>query len=99
MTYDPFQTFAGSLAHGRDLELGPRGGLMAIINVTPDSFSDGGQFIDAVCRGGAKRDALHWRAGAEILDIGGESTRPDAEPVSAEEEQARILPVIAAIAR
>ncbi|GEC37628.1 dihydropteroate synthase [Sinorhizobium meliloti] len=70
---------------------------MAIINVTPDSFSDGGRFADPDAAVRAALRALE--AGAEILDIGGESTRPDAKPVSADEEQARILPVIAAIAR
>lgn len=97
MTYDPFQSFRWKLAHGRSLELGPRGVLMAIINVTPDSFSDGGRFTDA---GAAVEAALRtMEEGAAILDIGGESTRPDAAPVSAEEEQARILPVIMALAR
>ncbi|MDX0629358.1 dihydropteroate synthase [Sinorhizobium medicae] len=97
MTYDPFQTFRWQLAHGRVLELGLRGVLMAVINVTPDSFSDGGRFVKA---GAAVDAALRAvEAGAEILDIGGESTRPDAEPVSSGEEQGRILPVISAIAR
>ncbi|HXV31386.1 MAG TPA: dihydropteroate synthase, partial [Sinorhizobium sp.] len=97
MTYNPFQSFRWKLAHGRSLELGQRGVLMAIINVTPDSFSDGGRFLDA---GAAVAAALRAvKEGAAILDIGGESTRPDAEPVSAEEEQARILPVIAELAR
>src|SRR4051812_21657233 len=67
--------------------------VMGIVNVTPDSFSDGGQFLDAT-------DAVgHGRAlaaeGADILDVGGESTRPGAEPVSAEEEIARTAPVVA----
>ena len=44
MTYNPFQKFSWKLAHGRSLELGPRGVLMAIVNVTPDSFSDGGKY-------------------------------------------------------
>ncbi|HEV2923285.1 MAG TPA: dihydropteroate synthase [Solirubrobacteraceae bacterium] len=65
---------------------------MGIVNVTPDSFSDGGRFL-------APRDAIeHGRElaaeGADILDVGGESTRPGAEPVSAEEELRRVLPVI-----
>ncbi|MGF6175634.1 dihydropteroate synthase [Ensifer sp. 4252] len=97
MTYNPFQNFHWKLAHGRSLELGPRGVLMAIINVTPDSFSDGGRFTDtaaAVAQGKRCIDD-----GALILDVGGESTRPDAAPVSAKEEQSRILPVIAALAR
>jgi len=66
--------------------------IMGIVNVTPDSFSDGGEAFrveDAVSRG---RDMLV--AGADILDIGGESTRPGAMPVSVDEECARVLPVI-----
>ncbi|MGL4967571.1 MAG: dihydropteroate synthase [Inquilinus sp.] len=66
--------------------------LMGIVNVTPDSFSDGGDFADsgrAIAQGLALAEA-----GAEILDIGGESTRPGSAPVSAEEEIARIDPVI-----
>ncbi|MCA1442444.1 dihydropteroate synthase [Ensifer sp. IC4062] len=97
MTISPFQMSRWQLAHGRSLELGPRGVLMAIINVTPDSFSDGGRFIDAAAAVAAGLHAVEQ--GAEILDVGGESTRPDAEPVTAEEEQARILPVIARLAR
>jgi dihydropteroate synthase len=65
---------------------------MGIVNVTPDSFSDGGEFLDA---GAAIAHAIELEAqGAQILDIGGESTRPGAEPVSAEEEIARVLPVL-----
>lgn len=97
MTYNPFQKFSWKLAHGRSLELGPRGVLMAIINVTPDSFSDGGRFTDAVAA--VAQGVRCLEEGALILDIGGESTRPDAAPVSAPEEQARILPVISALAR
>lgn len=97
MTYNPFRSLRWKLAHGRSLEVGPRGVLMAIINVTPDSFSDGGRFLDREAAVAAALRAVD--EGATILDIGGESTRPDAEPVSAEEEQARILPVIAALAR
>jgi dihydropteroate synthase len=74
---------------GLDLDR-PR--LMGIVNVTPDSFSDGGDFADAG-RAIAQGLALA-EAGAEILDIGGESTRPGSAPVSAEEEIARIEPVI-----
>jgi dihydropteroate synthase len=69
--------------------------LMGVINVTPDSFSDGGRFLDA------GKAVAHGRAlieqGAEILDIGGESTRPGAEPVSPEEEIRRVVPVIEAL--
>ena len=66
--------------------------IMAIVNVTPDSFSDGGQRFDPVV---AVRDAIAlWDSGATILDIGGESTRPGAEPVSEDEELRRVIPVI-----
>ncbi|MFD1626114.1 dihydropteroate synthase [Azospirillum griseum] len=66
--------------------------LMGIVNVTPDSFSDGGDFLDpaaAIAHGQALVEA-----GADILDVGGESTRPGAAPVPAEVEEARVLPVI-----
>ncbi|WP_037386038.1 dihydropteroate synthase [Sinorhizobium americanum] len=96
MTYDPFQRSIWPLGHGRTLELGPRGVLMAIINVTPDSFSDGGRFADAAAAVDVAMRAIE--DGAAILDIGGESTRPDADPVDAAEEQSRILPVIEALA-
>lgn len=84
------------LAHGRSLDLGPRAVLMGILNVTPDSFSDGGRFLDPgqAC---AKASAM-LADGAVIIDVGGESTRPGAAPVTAAQEQERILPVIAAIA-
>lgn len=69
--------------------------LMGIVNVTPDSFSDGGQHFTAdKAVAGAKHMAA---AGATILDIGGESTRPGAEPVSHDEEKRRILPVMSAL--
>lgn len=80
------------LAHGRFLELGARAQIMGVLNVTPDSFSDGGQFIDP---DRALRQAMQMIGeGASIIDIGGESTRPGGAPVTAREEQARILPVI-----
>lgn len=66
--------------------------LMGIVNVTPDSFSDGGQYYDP------QKAVAHGRRlvaeGAKILDIGGESTRPGAAPVAPEEEQARVIPVL-----
>jgi dihydropteroate synthase len=69
---------------------------MGVINVTPDSFSDGGRFLDA----GAA--IAHGRAlvaeGADILDVGGESTRPGAEPVAAAEELRRVVPVVEGLA-
>ena len=93
---NPQWTRIWALAHGRQLELGPKGRLMAIINTTPDSFSDGGEHHDP-----QRAIAFAQRCvadGADILDIGGESTRPGAVEVSLEEEQARILPVITALA-
>lgn len=82
------------LAEGRELSLA-RPLVMGILNVTPDSFSDGGAFASTEL---ALERALKMVAeGADIVDIGGESTRPGAEPVSPEEEQKRVLPVIRAI--
>ena len=81
----------------RELDLSRRALVMGIINATPDSFSDGGSFLnpaDAVAHG--KKLVAE---GAEILDIGGESTRPGAESVSASEEMDRVLPVIRALRR
>jgi len=66
--------------------------LMGVLNVTPDSFSDGGLYIDPHAAISHGRELAE--AGAEILDVGGESTRPGAEPVSAEEELRRVVPVI-----
>ncbi|MBZ9993817.1 dihydropteroate synthase [Mesorhizobium sp. BH1-1-4] len=85
------------LAHGRHLELGGKAVVVGILNVTPDSFSDGGLFD-------APRTALAQARrmigeGAAVVDVGGESTRPGAAAISASEEQARILPVIEALAR
>jgi dihydropteroate synthase len=75
--------------------LGARTFLMGIVNVTPDSFSDGGKLVtsaDAVSHG------LRLVAdGADILDVGGESTRPGADPVSVDEELSRVLPVVAGL--
>jgi len=80
-------------AQQHDLSL--RGMVMGVVNVTPDSFSDGGRFLDA---GRAVEHALRLVAeGADILDIGGESTRPGAEPVEEAEELRRVLPVIRAV--
>jgi dihydropteroate synthase len=72
--------------------LGPGPVVMGILNVTPDSFSDGGDHVDPG-RAAAAGHAM-VAAGAGLLDVGGESTRPGSQPVSPEEEQARILPVI-----
>jgi dihydropteroate synthase len=69
---------------------------MGVINVTPDSFSDGGAFEDA--DSAVKHGLQLVAAGADMLDVGGESTRPGAQRVSAEEEQRRVLPVVRALA-
>jgi dihydropteroate synthase len=76
----------------RTLALGERTLVMGILNVTPDSFSDGGRFLDADAA--AARALELERAGADILDVGGESTRPGSEPVSAEDELRRVIPVL-----
>lgn len=70
--------------------------LMGVVNVTPDSFSDGGLFLDAEAALAHGRELAEQ--GAEILDVGGESTRPGAEEVSAEEEMARVVPVVRGLA-
>lgn len=68
---------------------------MGIVNVTPDSFSDGGRFLDPAA---AIHHGLRLAAeGADILDVGGESTRPGAAPITAEEELRRVLPVVTAL--
>ncbi len=69
---------------------------MGIVNVTPDSFSDGGRFPGPDAAAAHARRLLE--AGADILDIGGESTRPGAEPVAEDEEMRRVIPVIEALA-
>ena len=78
-------------AHGT-IDLGSRGALMGIVNVTPDSFSDGGTYF------GVESAVAHavrlCEEGAAIIDVGGESTRPGSSPVPPDEERRRILPVI-----
>lgn len=82
-------------ACGRTLTLGPRTLVMGILNITPDSFSDGGQnAAPDHALANARRLAAE---GADILDVGGESTRPGHTPVAADEEWARVAPVLAAL--
>jgi dihydropteroate synthase len=83
------------VAHGKKLEIGKFGRLMGVLNVTPDSFSDGGEFItlDAALNQTEKM----IDEGADIIDIGGESTRPGAASIDGEEERRRILPIIRAV--
>jgi dihydropteroate synthase len=80
----------------REIVLGDRTQIMGILNVTPDSFSDGGLF-------NVPEDAIEYglrleEEGADIIDVGGESSRPGAEPVSVEEERSRVVPVIKGLA-
>ncbi len=82
---------------GRRLLLGFRPLVMGIVNVTPDSFSDGGRFLDPSV---AVEHGLRLIAeGADLLDIGGESTRPGSEPVPTDEELRRVLPVVRELAK
>jgi len=89
---------AFSLAWGKHcLDFGKRTYIMGVLNVTPDSFSDGGKFFsldDAVAQG-----YKLFEEGADILDIGGESTRPFSNPVSVEEEILRVVPVIETLSK
>ena len=92
----PRRRYILQLPGGKALTLGDRTLVMGILNVTPDSFSDGGQLLDvAAAVDAGKRMADE---GADLLDVGGESTRPGANPTPASEERKRILPVIEALA-
>ncbi len=82
---------------GHHLKLGEKTCIMGVLNVTPDSFSDGGRYINpssAITRGIKMADE-----GADIIDIGGESTRPFSNPVSEKDEIARVIPVIKKLAK
>jgi dihydropteroate synthase len=74
------------------VDLSKKGITMGVLNVTPNSFSDGGEFFDA--EAATERGIQMANEGADIIDIGGESTRPGAEPVSTKEELRRVIPVI-----
>ena len=82
---------------GRRVQLGARTIIMGVLNVTPDSFSDGGLYLDSTAA--IRRGVEMARQGADWIDVGGESTRPGSRPVSAEEECARVLPVINGLRR
>jgi dihydropteroate synthase len=90
----PRPTFILSLARGRSLTLGPRTLIMGILNVTPDSFAGGVTDPDAAVESGLRMEA----EGADLIDIGGESTRPGADPVPEREELRRVLPVVERLA-
>jgi dihydropteroate synthase len=92
----PRPVFTVPLPGGRVLSLGPRTLVMGILNVTPDSFADGGLWVDTAR---AVEAALQMEAdGADLIDIGGESTRPGAEAVPPDIEIARVVPVVEALA-
>src|SRR5215467_7062687 len=76
----------------RVVDLSRRGLIMGVLNITPDSFSDGGKFFahEEAVEGGLRMAA----EGADIIDVGGESTRPGSEPIPLEEELRRVIPVI-----
>jgi dihydropteroate synthase len=76
----------------RSVDLSRSGLIMGVLNVTPDSFSDGGQFVDA--QAAFRQAERMMEEGAAILDVGGESSRPGSEPVALEEELRRVIPVI-----
>ena len=92
----PRRRFSLPLPDGRTLALGERTLIMGILNVTPDSFSDGGLLVDPqrAIEAGVQMAA----DGADLLDVGGESTRPGAEPLGEDEERRRVLPVIEGLA-
>jgi dihydropteroate synthase len=92
----PRRRFTLPLPGGRTLELGSRTLVMGVINVTPDSFSDGGVLLDPVQAVEAGLQMV--AAGADLLDIGGESTRPGAHALDAVEERKRVLPVVERLA-
>jgi dihydropteroate synthase len=93
VVYAPRPIFTVPLAHGLSLALGERTLVMGILNVTPDSFAGGVTDPAAAVELALQMD----RDGADIIDIGGESTRPGAEPVPEGEELARVLPVVKAL--
>ena len=80
---------------GRHIDFSLKTFIMGILNVTPDSFSDGGKFYDT--EKAVEQAFLMQEEGADIIDIGGESSRPGAKPVSREEELSRVIPVLKAI--
>jgi dihydropteroate synthase len=92
----PRPTFDISIS-GRKVRLGKRTLIMGTLNVTPDSFSDGGLYLDPASAVEHGLDLV--RQGADWIDVGGESTRPGSQPVSAAEELRRVLPVIKALRR
>src|SRR5437667_12772261 len=97
VNFTPRRSYTIPLPSGRLLRLGERCLLMGILNVTPDSFAEPFSKLDPdlAVEAGLRLE----REGADLIDVGGESTRPGAEAVSGEEEQSRVLPVIAGLAQ
>jgi dihydropteroate synthase len=92
----PRRRFTLTLPDGRSLAFGDRTLVMGILNVTPDSFSDGGTLLDP--RRAIDTGVQMVEDGADLLDVGGESTRPGAEPLAEADERQRVLPVIEGLA-
>jgi dihydropteroate synthase len=92
----PRRRFTLPLPNGRSLALGERTLVMGIVNVTPDSFSDGGALLDPARA--VEAGVRMAEEGADLLDVGGESTRPGAQALSEDEERRRVLPVIEGLA-
>lgn len=84
-------------AHNREIILGPQSVLMGILNVTPDSFSDGGRFNQPDIA--VQKAKAMIAAGAIIIDIGAETTKPSAEPIDVETELSRLIPVVKALVK
>src|SRR5438046_1540769 len=82
---------------GNVIDLTNRALIMGVLNVTPDSFSDGGEFF--ATEAAVQHGIAMARSGAEIIDVGGESTRPGAAPVTPNEEMERVLPVVQQLAK
>jgi dihydropteroate synthase len=93
--FPPRPSFSLSLPHGGILSVGPRTLVMGVLNVTPDSFGDAIRLTPATIVETARQMEA---AGADLLDVGGESTRPGAAPVDADEELRRVVPAIRALA-
>src|SRR5687768_604637 len=92
----PRRRFTLTFPDGRSLTLGDRTLVMGIINVTPDSFSDGGTLVEP--QRAIDAGLQMAEDGADLLDVGGESTRPGAAPLAEDEERRRVLPVIEGLA-
>jgi dihydropteroate synthase len=88
--------FTVPLARGANLFIGERTLIMGVINVTPDSFSDGGRLLEPARA--IEAGVRMAEEGADLLDIGGESTRPGAEPIGESEERRRVMPVVEGLA-